>query len=146
MAYKAVVRAGQSLDGLRLEVVNERLRGRMASLVHEFGDDAIVSFDLPVKLYKEGQSVSHPKHGLLGWHEPLPLLSAIRVNMELHRRRKRIQVPSASRRDVEYEYEIDEVGAVGKSVVGDELEDSDFAARLVEAGQQALSPTDCERL
>ena len=70
MAFKVVVRAGQRLDGLRLEVVNERLRGRMTPMVHEFADEAIVQFDFSAEIYKEGQSVTHPHHGLLSWHDP----------------------------------------------------------------------------
>ena len=133
VAYKVIRRHGSSLDGLRLEIDNETLRGRMAPLVHEFRDDAIVSLDFPAKLYKEGQSISHPKHGLLSWRDPLPLLSAIGINIGLHRRRKRVQVPAAGRKRPEYEYEVDEVDDTRGSVVGDVVEGTDVVSRLLEA-------------
>ena len=131
--YKIVRRHGQSLNGLRLEINSELLRGRMTPYVHEFGSEAIASFDLPAKLYKEGQSISHPKHGLLSWHEPLPLLSAIGINIELRRRRKRVQVPAAGRKRPAYEYEVDEVEDAGGRDVGDGLEDTDAVSRVLAA-------------
>ena len=67
VAYKIVRRHGQSLNGLRMEIHSERLRGRMVPLVHKFDSAAIVYIDLPAKLYKEGQLISHPDHGLLSW-------------------------------------------------------------------------------
>ena len=133
VAYKIVRRHGHSLNGLRLEINSERLRGRMAPLVHEFGSEAIVSFNLPAKLDKEGNSISHPKHGLLSWHEPLPLVETIELNIELHGRRKRVQVPAAGRKRPEYEYEVDELHDVGGSVVGSALQGTDVRSRLLEA-------------
>ena len=44
VAYKLIARQGQRLDGLRLEVVDERLRGRMEPRVHEFGMAMLSSF------------------------------------------------------------------------------------------------------
>ena len=58
VAYKLVARQGQRLDGLRLEIVNERLRGRMKPQPrvhdHDFGDDAIAVFDFPPKSTRKG--------------------------------------------------------------------------------------------
>ena len=74
VAYKLVARQGQRLDGLRLEIVNERLGGgRMTPLVHEFGQDAIVVLDFPAEVHLEELSITHLRHGLLNWHEPLPI-------------------------------------------------------------------------
>ena len=133
VVYKIVKRHGQSLKGLRLEVHSERLRGRMAPLVHEFNRDAIVSFDLPAELLREGRLISHPKHGLLSWNEPLPLSKNIRVNFELQRRTKRVQVPAAGHKRPEYEYEVHELGDAEEIRVGDQLENSDVVSRLLQA-------------
>ena len=65
VAYKVVLRSGQSVDRLRLEVINERPRGRITPFVKEFAGDAIAVFDSPAELDKEGRSVTHPDHGLL---------------------------------------------------------------------------------
>ena len=133
VAYKLVARQGRCLDGLRLEVVNERLRGRMEPLVHEFGDDAIAVLKFPAEVSKEGLTVTHPTLGLLSWHEPLPLLRRNHIRMEVVQRRKRIQVPSGGRKRPGYEYEVAEVGLVSEDVVGDAPENDDIVSRLVGA-------------
>lgn len=136
VAYKLVARQGQRLDGLRLEVVNERLRGRMEPLVHEFGSEAIAVLEFPAEVSKEGLTVTHPTLGLLSWHEPLPLLRSIHATMEIVERRKRIQVPSGGRKRPGYEYEVEEVGLDSENVVGDALKNPDIVSRLVGADRR----------
>ena len=133
VAYKLITRQGQRLDGLRLEVVDERLRGRMKPLVHDFGSDAIATLEFPAEVNREGQSISHPEHGLLDWHEPLPLLRTVHTTMELITRRKTVQVPAAPRNRPEYEYEVDEVGRATESVVGDAVQAAAVVSRLTDA-------------
>lgn len=133
VAYKLVARQGQRLEGLRLEVVNERLRGRMVPLVHEFDTDLIPVFDFPVEIYKEGLSITHPKHDLLSWHDPLPVVRTIHLTTELQRRRKRVQVPSDGRKRSEYTYDVEEFDEARGIVVGDALEDNDTVRRLTGA-------------
>ena len=132
-AFKIVRRAGQRLNGLRLEVVNERLRGRMAAMVHEFADEAIVQFDFPAEIYKLGQSVTHPDYGLLSWHDPCPLLRKINVRTEIPRRRKNVRVPAGGRRWPEYEFSVDEVENAGDLAIGDAIDDNGVISRLVAA-------------
>ena len=110
VAYKLVARQGQRLDGLRLEIVNERLRGRMAPLVHEFRGDAIAVLEFPADVGREGLTITHPTLGLLDWHEPLPLARTIHFRMEVGGRRKKVQVPADGRKRPGYEYEVAEVG------------------------------------
>ena len=132
-AYKLVARQGQRLDGLRLEITNERLRGRMDPLVHEFRGDAIAVLESPAEVGKEGLTITHPTLGLLSWHEPLPLLRSIHTRMEIVQRRKRIRVPSGGRKRPGYEYEVAEVGLGSKDVVGNALENADIVSRLAGA-------------
>ena len=133
VAYKLIARQGQRLDGLRLEVVDERLRGRMEPRVHEFGSDAIVILEFPAEVNREGQSITHPEHGLLDWHEPLPILRTIHTRMGLVTRRKTVQVPAAGRKRPTYEYEVDEVGGEEESVVGDAVDAATVVSRLTDA-------------
>ena len=133
VAYKLIARQGQRLDGLRLEVVDERSRGRMEPLVHEFGGDAIAVLEFPAEVNREGQSITHPEHGLLDWHEPLPLLRTIHTRMGLVTRRKTVQVPAAGRKRPTYEYEVDEVGGEEESVVGDAVDAAAVVSRLTDA-------------
>ena len=135
VAYKLVARQGQCLDGLRLEIVNERLRGRM-TLIHKFGNDAIAVLDFLAKVYKEGRSITHPQYGLLVWHEPQPVLRAIHMAMELHRREKMVHVPVDGRKRPGYKYKADEFEEERKITIGDALEDADIVSRLIEAENQ----------
>ena len=137
VAYKLVARQGQCLDGLLLEIVNERLRGRLKPQPHvhdhDFGDDAIAVFDFPAKVYKEGLAITHPKYGLLVWHEPQPVLRTIHITMGLHRPPKTVPVPTGGRKRPGYEYKVDEVEDEREISVGDALEEADIVSRLTEA-------------
>ncbi|MDE2742488.1 MAG: VPA1262 family N-terminal domain-containing protein [Gemmatimonadota bacterium] len=135
VAYKLVARQGQCLDGLRLEIVNERLHGRM-TLIHEFDNDAIAVLDFPAQVYKEGQSVMHPKYGLLAWHEPVPPWRTIDMKIDLHLQHKTIHVPSGGRRRPKYKYEVNEFEEERKITVGNALENIDIVSRLTEAANQ----------
>ena len=132
VAYKLIARRGQRLDGLRLEVLDERMRGRMAPLVHEFGGDAIAVLEFPAEVHQEGQSITHPEHGLLDWHKPLPILRTVHTRMGLVTRRKTVQVPAAGRKRPAYEYEVNEV-AEEESVVGDAVNATAVVSRLTDA-------------
>ena len=133
IAYKVVARQGQCIDGLRFEVVNERPRGRMVPMVHEFDNDPIAVFDSPAEMYSEGLWVVHPDHGLLSWHEPLPILRTIRVGMEIPRRRKGVHVLGAGRRRPGYNYVVDELDDAGEIVISEPLADHDIVSRLTTA-------------
>ena len=133
IAYKIVARSGQSLDGLRLEVINERPRGRMKPFVAEFRTEAIAVFDSQAEIGKEGRSITHPQHGLLNWWEPVPLLRSIQVNMAVTSRRKTVHVPPRNGRRPEDVYEVDEVDDAGSFVTGDEAKIKSVASRLIEA-------------
>ena len=135
VAYKLVARQGQCLDGLRLEIVDERLHGRM-TLIHEFDNDAIAVLDFPAQVYKEGRSITHSKYGLLAWHEPVPPWRTIDIKIELHRQHKTVHVPSGGRRRPKYKYEVDEFEEERKITFGDALENIDIVSRLTEAANQ----------
>ena len=136
VAYKLVARQGQRLNGLRLEIVNERLLGRMVPLAHDFGDESIAKFYFPAEVYKEGLAITHPKYDLLVWHEPQPVFRTIHMTMELHRRDKTVRVPAGGHKRPEYEYEVNEVEDERKIVVGDSLDDADIVSRFIKAATQ----------
>ncbi len=139
VAYKIVPRKGQSLAGLRLEVVNERLRGRMDPFIHPFGSETTAIFQSPAKIYREGRSVTHPEHGLLSWREPGTIIRKIRVGFEVASRRKSIQVPRGGRKRPAHTYEVDELEDAGEAVTGDALDDSDIVSRLAAAKSRRAS-------
>ena len=133
VAYKTVARRGQSPSGLRLEIADQRPRGRLTPLVREFADDPFVVFDFPSEIHSEEMSITHPEHGLLGWHEPLPILRTIHARMELVSRRKNVHVPTARHGGSGYTYRVDEVADGGELVTGDPVRDADVVSRLSKA-------------
>ena len=142
VAYKIVTRQGQRPNGLTIEVVNERPRGRMSSVFHMYHDEAIAVLDFPAEVYREGRAISHHQHGLLDWHEPFPLVRSIRMKMELIQSRRRVTVPGRGRRLPAYEYEVDQIGNEktltsigGSSDVVSRLVDGDTRRSRREAGK-----------
>ena len=124
VAYKIIARQGQRVSGLRLEISNERLPGRMSPVVRTFAEEAIEVVDFPVEVYKEGRSVTDPHRGLLHWQEPYPIIRSIRTRMGLIHSRKKIKVPARSRQRPAYEYVVDEVETLGEGGRATEPDDS----------------------
>ena len=138
VAYKLVTRHGQRLAGIRLEVVNERLRGRTTPLTHDFDHDAIAVVHHPVSVYREGVSITHPEHGLLHWHAPAVVVRRVRLGTEIVARQKRVEVPARGRKRPAETHEVLEFEDAGDVVVGDAMDDDDLVARLVDADQQRV--------
>ena len=136
VAYKLVARHGQRLSGTRLEVINERLRGRMPPETHEFDDDAIAVIRHAASLYKEGVSITHPEHGLLYCYSPAVVVRRLRVATEVVAREKRVQVPKRGRRRPAHTHDVPELENVGDIVVGDSIDEDEVTARLVDADLQ----------
>ena len=136
VAYKLVARHGQDLAGIRLEVVNERLRGRMLPVAHDFDGDAIAEIHHPASVYKEGLSITHPQHGLLHWHAPSIVVRRIRLGTEIVAQEKHVQVPTRGRKRPAYTHEVLDFEHAGDVVVGDAMDDDGVLARLVGAELQ----------
>ena len=136
VAYKLVARHRQDLAGIRLEVVNERLRGRMVPVAHDFDRDAIVEIHHPASVYKVGVSIMHRQHGLLHWHTPGVVVRRIRLGTEVVAREKRVHVPARGRKRPAYSHEVPEFEHAGDVVVGDAMDDDGILARLVGAELQ----------
>jgi len=84
VAYKLIARANQSLNGIRLEVVNENMLGRLTPATMIFSDDTPIKvFEFAEELNREGRTVTHPCHGLLCWNEPVPLIRNIQFDLAL---------------------------------------------------------------
>lgn len=130
VAYKVVARQGQHSSGLSMEIVNERPRGRMSSVFHTFADEAIAVLEFSAEVYKEGRAVTHSQHGLLEWHEPLPLIRSIRTRMGLIQGRKRVRVPAGGRGRPAYEYDVEQTSNEETLVSGGRS--NDVISRLLE--------------
>ena len=119
VAYKIVLRQGQQLRGLRLEIANERVHGLLTPIIHRFDDKPIAKLHVPARIYKEGLSVTHPDYGLLYWSSPAPLVRSIDIRMEMTRGLKRVEVPASGRRRPAESYDVRKIGDVVESVVGE---------------------------
>ena len=134
VAYKLVARQGQRVEGLRLEIANERPGGgRLTPLVHEFCEEAIAVLEFPVEVRREGLSITHPSHGLLEWHEPLPLVRSMRFSGRVLSRQKEVVVRPRGRKRAAYKYEVDEFVDAGEVVFGEELNNLHVLSRFAEA-------------
>ena len=137
VAYKLVARAYQSLNGIRLEVANENVLGRLMPATTIFSDDtAIKVFEFSEELDREGRTVTHPRHGLLCWSEPLPLIRTIQPDLGVESRRRSIEVPARGRHPHRYEYEIPEYQRENSAVVDMELDGSAIQSEIAEAQRQ----------
>ena len=117
VAYKIVIRKGQTPSGLCLTATNERVHGPLTPIVHKFDYNPITECRFPTRIYKEGISVAHSDYGLLHWRRPAPLVRSIRVTANFTGTRKVVQVPALGGRP-EDRYEVHEVGDESKSVIG----------------------------
>lgn len=134
VAYKLVARANQSLNGIRLEIINENSLGRLMPATTIFSDDtAIKVFEFAEELNREGRTVTHPRHGLLCWNEPVPLVRTIRLDLEVESRRKSVEVPARGKSRHRYEYEIPEYRRENSAVIGTELDGSAIQSQIAEA-------------
>ena len=134
VAYKLVARANQSLNGIRLEIVNENMLGRLTPVTAVFSDDTPIKvFEFPAELDREGRTVIHPRHGLLCWNKPVPLIRTIQLNFGVESRRKSIEVPARSKRRPRYEYEVSEHQQESSTVIGTELDDSAIRYQIAKA-------------
>ncbi|MDE0447797.1 MAG: VPA1262 family N-terminal domain-containing protein [Spirochaetaceae bacterium] len=131
VAYRVVTRQGQCPKGLRLEITNERVRGRLSPEVHEFDNDPIKVTSLTTRIFKEGISITHPVFGLLYWSKPSPFVRSIRTSIGMIRRRKTVEVPAGGRRRPLERYQVDEVGDTVESIIGETARNP--LSRIVEA-------------
>ena len=134
VAYKLIARANQSLNNIRLEIVNENMLGRHTPVAAVFdGDTAIKVFEFAEELDQEGRTITHPRHGLLGWNEPTPLIRTIQLDAAVETRRKSIEVPAHGKRRPCFKYEISEYQHEINTIIGTPLDDSTIQTKVAKA-------------
>lgn len=135
VAYKLVARADQRVEGTRLEVVNEGLRGRLSAAV-EFDDDPFQLLEFASPVEKEGRTVTHPYYGLLAWNKPIPLVRSIRTHLDVVSRQKTVVVPPGGKRKPTYRYSVPERQDGGDTVIGRIPGDESTEAHAVAAAHR----------
>ena len=136
VAYKLVTRADQRVDGTRLEVVNEGLRGRLRPVVVEFDDDPVQLLEFTNPVNMEGRTVTHPRYGLLAWNEAIPLIRSIHTHLDVVRRQKIVAVPSGGKKKPPYQYCVPEHEDGGDTVIGRIVDDQNIEARAIAAAHR----------
>lgn len=133
VGYHFIARYGQRVAGCRLEVTNERLRGRMAPLVTEVDDEPIAELRHQARVHKEGLSVSHADHGLLYWYDPHVLIRAVHANIGIVGRHKQVHVPARGKKRPRYTFDVDEINESTETLIDERPDDHDIHGRLVRA-------------
>ena len=93
LVYRLVPRAGQTLTGLSLTILERR-----ANLLSRFEtiavpDDGLVTVPCMLPVQASGYVVTHPVHGVLAYQAPLPFIRSVHVNLGVVGRRVRVEVP-----------------------------------------------------
>lgn len=136
VAYKLVTRADQRVDGTRLEVVNEGLRGRLSTVAVEFDDNPVQLLEFTSPVTMEGRTVTHPRYGLLAWNEAIPLIRSIHTHLDVVSRQKRVGVPSRGKKVPAYEYGVSELEDGGDTVIGKIPDNEGIEARAFSAAHR----------
>ena len=134
VAYKLIARADQSLDGIRLEIINQNMFGRLSPVAKCFSDgDPIQLFEFMEPLNQEGRTAIHPRHGLIFWNDPVPVLRTLQLNIGVESRRKQIDVPAYGKHHPSHKYEVSEYQRKSGTVFDTKLGDSAMRSRIIEA-------------
>ena len=133
VAYKLIARANQSLDGVRLEIINQNVFGRLTPNVKVFSDEnPIQVFEFIEPLNQEGRTVIHPRHGLILWNDPVPVLRTIQLNIGVESRRKQVDISAHGEHRPNHKYRVSEYQRESSTVFGAKLVNSEIQSRIIE--------------
>lgn len=143
LVFRCIPRAGQTLAGLQLTVIEKRanLLSRFETRPVPLDGLMVVRSQLPVQA--SGFVITHPIHGVIADQSPLPFLRTININVGVASRRVKIVAPrSEGRRSADASYEIVERAHEVLSTSG-KVEPMTTVARVLEGearrSRQALA-------
>ena len=137
LVYRAVPRAGQSLDDLKLTVLERRsnLLSRFETV--DVPIDGLVTVESALPFDQTGYAISHTVQGVIAYQQPLPFIRAVNVSFGVAGRRVRVQVPrTQSPRSPTDSYEITEYAHEIPIGAGEERHDA--IVKVVEAEQRRI--------
>jgi hypothetical protein len=135
--YRLVPRPGQSLDGLKLTVLEHRsnLLSRFETI--DVPNNGLVTVQSGMPFDQTGYAIADPVHGILAYQQPLSFLRAIRVNLGITGRKVKVEFPKTeSPRSPTESYEVTELSHEIPINVGEPRRDA--AAEVIKAEQRRL--------
>ena len=137
VVYRLVPRPGQSLDGLKLTVLERRsnLLSRFEAV--DVLADGLVTIESTLPFDQTGYAISHAVQGIIAYQQPLPFIRAVKVSLGVAGRRVRVQVPrTEAQRSPSDIYEITEYAHEMLINAGEQRQDAIF--KVVEAEQRRI--------
>jgi hypothetical protein len=136
LVYRLLPRAGQTLQGLTLTILEQR-----ANLLSRFEtvavpEDGLVVSSRQLPVQSSGYVVTHPIHGALVYQPPLPFLRSVSISMGRVGRRVRVEVPETDATGAPVvSYDVPELVGEHPITVGSEIPVSGLA-RVIEAEER----------
>jgi hypothetical protein len=137
LIYRLIPRPGQSLDQLKLTILERRsnLLSRFEPVIVPV--DGLVTVQSTLPFDKTGYAISHEVQGVIAYQQPLPFIRSVQISLGVAGRRVRVQAPrTESPRSPTESYEITEYAHEIPIGVGEERHDA--VTKVVEAEQRRI--------
>lgn len=137
LIYRLVPRPGQSLDNLKLTILERRsnLLSRFETV--DVPADGLATVESALPFDKTGYVISHPVQGVIAYQQPIPFIRAVKFSFGVAGRNVKVQVPrTESPRSPTDTYEITEYAHEIPIGVGEERHDA--IVKVVEAEQRRI--------
>ncbi len=125
VVFRLSPQAGQTLEGLQITMLERRsnLLSRFETI--DVPLDGVVVLESSVPFDQTGYVVSHPRHGVLAYQQPLPFIRAVRASIAVAGRRVEVQTSrTAARRSPLDTYLVTEYANEVPVSVGEERRDA----------------------
>jgi hypothetical protein len=137
LVYRLVPRSGQTLDGLRLTVLEHRSNLLSRFETFDVPDNGLITVQSGMPFDQTGYAVADPVHGILAYQQPLSFIRAVRVNVGVAGRKVRVEFPKTeSPRSPTDSYEVTEFSHELPINVGEPRRDA--VVEVIEAEQRRI--------
>ncbi len=137
LVYRLMPRPGQSLDDLKLTILERRsnLLSRFETI--DVPADGLVTVESTLPFDQTGYAISHPVQGVIAYQQPCPFIRAVGLSLGIAGRKVRVQVPQTeSPRSPTDSYEVTEFARETPISVGEALHRA--TGRVVYAEQRRI--------
>lgn len=93
LVYRLVPRPGQSLDDLKMTVLERRSNLLSRFKTVDVPTDGLVTVESSLPFDKTGYAISHAVHEVIAYQQPLPFIRAVKFSLGVAGRRVRVHVP-----------------------------------------------------
>ena len=144
LIYRLVPRPGQSVDDLKLTVLERRsnLLSRFETV--DVATNGLVTVESGLPFHMTGYAVSHPVHGVIAYQQPLPFIRVVGGTLGVAGRKVRVEVPrTESPRSATDSFEVTELAHEIPFGAGEERRDALF--KVIEAEERRTRRTVAKR-